>query len=356
MNRREFIAVGAGAALAIEPSYRVEEFIKSKPAWHLYARDSFAGYRQLMRPKMQWGWWVEEVANELQYFYDDMIAGKRPILALMCHPQVGKSWTATDFASWLAGKCPDKKIIFASYSDALGIRTANDVERAIKSDVYREVFSDTRIDQPGWMCNSSLIEFVGHQGSFRTTTVAGAVNGMELHLGIIDDPVKGRREANSKTTRDMTWSWLTDDFMSRFAKDAGLICVMTRWHVDDLLGRLIERMPNVRVLRYPAIAEHDLRHFYRGEYIVRHKGEALFPELKPLDFLVRRKKILTAGSWEALYQQHPIIVGGGIFPIEKLRVIPVFDRNEIRMSVRGWDKAGLLGANMPARASLGIAN
>jgi hypothetical protein len=78
----------------------------------------------------------------------------------------------------------------------------------------------------------------------------------------------------------------------------------------------------VRVLRYPAVAEHDELH--------RRKGDALFPEHKPLDFLYERKKLLTQPSWESIYQQHPIIVGGGQLPIEKLKVLPVFDRSPFR--------------------------
>jgi hypothetical protein len=72
----------------------------------------------------------------------------------------------------------------------------------------------------------------------------------------------------------------------------------------------------------------------------RDKGEALFPALKPLDFLLARRKVMSIGSWESEYQQHPIIVGGGAIPIEKLRVAKFFDKPNIRSSVRYIDKAG----------------
>ncbi len=189
---------------------------------------------------------------------------------------------------------------------------------------------------PGWQCNNSLIEYAGFKGSFHNTTVNGAINGMELHLGIIDDPVKGRQEASSKLVRDRTWNWFSDDFMTRFDKDAGMLVIMTRYHVDDLLGRMLERHKGrVKVLRYPAIAEQDTNR--------RKKGEALFPELKPVDFLLERKKVMTQASWEAQYQQNPIVVGGGILPIEKLRVLPVWNKSDAQLSVRYWDKAGTEG-------------
>ena len=87
--------------------------------------------------------------------------------------------------------------------------------------------------------------------------------------------------------------------------------IMTRWHLDDPVGRFIERFPDAKILRYPAIAEEDEKN--------RRKGEALFPEHKSLSFLLERKKAMTQASWESEYQQNPIVVGGGIFPIEKLK-------------------------------------
>ena len=245
--------------------------------------------------------------------------------------QHGKSTAATDLIAWTAGREPDLKTIFASYSSDLGVRTNLDVQRIIRSPNYRAVFPHMQIGAPGWVCNSELIEYVGRAGSFRNTTVEGAINGMELHLGVLDDPVKGYFEAQSRTVRDNTWNWFTHDFLSRFAKNSALLIFMTRWHVDDLLGRLIERFPDLRVLRYPAIAERDDNY--------RRAGEALFSELKPLDFLMERRKVLSEASWQALYQQNPIIIGGGVIPIEKLRVLPLFDRSKITRSVRYVDKA-----------------
>jgi predicted phage terminase large subunit-like protein len=295
------------------------------------ARDDFYAFRRMVRPAMIWGWWIEVVAWELQRFYEDFVAGKRPRLALMAPPQHGKSWAATDFIAWIAGKNPNLKTIFASYSADLGSRTNLDLQRMLTSETYQRIFGRIKIGTHGWQCNEELIEFAGYRGSFRNTTVMGAINGMELHLGVIDDPVKGRAEAQSRLIRDKTWNWFTDDFCSRFAANGALLIIMTRWHVDDLLGHFIERK-DVKVLRYPAIAEATDNY--------RQLGDPLFPQLKPPDFLLAQQKLLTEASWQSIYQQHPIIVGGGIFPIEKLAVLPTWDRKGIKRSVRYWDKAG----------------
>ena len=109
-----------------------------------------------------------------------------------------------------------------------------------------------------------------------------------------------------------------------------MLIIMTRWHVDDLLGRFIERWSSdIKVLRLPG----DSRE--AGEAIAS-TGEALFPELKPLDFLLARKQVHDARpSWESEYQQHPIVVGGGIFPIEKLTVAAAArSRSDHQRSVR----------------------
>jgi predicted phage terminase large subunit-like protein len=164
---------------------------------------------------------------------------------------------------------------------------------------------------------------------------------MELNLGLIDDPHKGRAEAMSKVSRDKVWHWFTDDWMPRMHKNSGQLIVQTRWHPDDLIGRYKAAEPNLRIIHFPAIAEEDERfNLDDPNAITRHRGEALFPEVKPIEHLLERKRLMTQASWESEYQQNPIIVGGGIFPIDKLRVVPVFDRTKVRKSIRYVDKAG----------------
>lgn len=601
------------------------------------------------------------------------------------------SWAAQDFMAWVAGKNPDLKIIFSSYSEDLGTTSNANLQRLMKSEKYQRVFPETRIDVHGWACNQSLIEFVDRRGSFRNTTVDGPINGMELHLGVIDDPHKGRAEAMSKAVREKTWSWFVDDFGARFAANSGMLILMcltgdtqvtmadgswkplqtlevgdevkawtpdglvnrhvtavvpqgeddvlelrtegslvrgnarhpflvwredettewvrlgdlqrgdlivqsahfdagnnrdftvdeawalgfmfgdgwvtknnkltkgynkqgltgktyetaswvtcvaskepnypertkraieilqrkfgctfkqtrfgywrcekaelgrwlyayglqagaknkrvphvlyqqisylrkafldgfaaadgsleergeysvqainlsnrllvddlrhlarslghrvrnvseqrrkldyalppnslvaqewfsanfgyhwktvtsqplrlarvksikpcgraevfdisvageanfladglvahnTRWHVDDLLGRYLEKFPETRIVRFPAIAEeNEYCNPTEPDTPTRRRGQALFPAVKPLRFLLERKKLMTELSWESEYQQNPIVLGGGLFPIDKLQTLNMFDRNEVRQTVRYWDKAGTEG-------------
>jgi predicted phage terminase large subunit-like protein len=318
------------------PLDRVRLLAEAERAW-AEARETFVAFRQYMRPESVWNWWTQDVALELQQFYDDMVAGRRPKLALMAPPQHGKTTTAEDFIAWVAGRNPNWKTIYASYSEELGVTRNLNLQRIFMSPRYQHVFGNTRVGLPGWTCNSESIEYCGHAGSFRNTTVNGQINGLELHLGVLDDPMKGRAEASSPIVRDRTWAWFVDDFCTRFAADSGMLVIGTRWRVDDPIGRFVERFPKVHVLRYPAIAE------VKDEF--RDVGEALFPQFKPLELLLERKKTQTRAGWESEYQQHPIIVGGGILPIEKLKVVPTWDRSQIMKSVRYVDKAGTEGGD-----------
>jgi hypothetical protein len=113
----------------------------------LLARDNFGLFRREIRPGMIWGWWTQEVAWQLQRFYNEMVAGLRPKLAISSPPQHGKSWAATDFIAYVAGKQPDRKTIFGSYSDDLGIRTNADLQRIITGEPFKRIFPDTKISE-----------------------------------------------------------------------------------------------------------------------------------------------------------------------------------------------------------------
>jgi hypothetical protein len=226
MSRRHFMAAAAAAAAPIQPEniiYNSNQIPVIKTNEAREARYSFKVFRQTVRPDMKWNWMVEDITKELQMFYNAFEKGKRPKLAIQLPPQHGKSWSAEDFAAWVAGKHTDWKTIYASYGADLGTLRNRNLYRLFKSPRYQEIFPDFVIEQAGYQCNTDLIEYCGDTGSFRNTTIEGTINGMELHLGIVDDYAKGRAEANSKNARDKTWRWFTDDFMARFAQDSATL-------------------------------------------------------------------------------------------------------------------------------------
>lgn len=277
------------------------------------AREDFWAYRQFINgKKLKIGWWQKEIAEILMQFYQDLIDGLRPIYIIQAPPQHGKSSQIVDLISWMAGKNPDLRTIYASFSERLGVRSNLKLQKIFDSEKYKKIFPETKINSSNAVTVSSqtlrnreIIEYVDHDGFFRNTTVRGSVTGESLDIGIVDDPIKGRAEANSATIRDLSWNWFTDDFFSRFSDEAGMLMILTRWHVDDPAGRLQKYNPDVKVFRYPALAEKNEEN--------RKIGEALFPEHKPVSFLLERKKIMKPSSWEALYQQNPFVDAGEYF-------------------------------------------
>ena len=300
------------------------------------ARRSFWAFRQLIDPEIKKGWWQKDAAYHLQQFYDDMVAGKRPKLVIEAPPQHGKSRMITEFIAWLAGKNPDCRTIYTSVSERLGMRANKECQRIYSLERYKKCFPDTKISGKNvvtalaYARNSELIEYIDHTGYFRNTTVNGSIVGESLDLGVIDDPIKGRKEASSKTVRDSTWAWLTDDFFTRFSEDAGMLAILTRWHVDDPIGRLKKKLgDDVKVITYKAIAEQDEQH--------RLAGEPLFPEHKSLELLEGLRANMQPENWESLYQQNPIIKGGNMVKVSEFKrhkIIP----DGLRI-VQSWDTA-----------------
>lgn len=308
-------------------NYRTLELVKELRLRE--ARESFFAYRKLTNSKLKLGWWQEEVCHQLQQFYDDLTANKRPQLVIQAPPQHGKSDLIVSFISWIAGKNPELRTIYTSFSERLGVRANLKLQRLYDSQIYQDIFPNTKINSSNtvtisgqFLRNREILEYCGHLGYFRNTTVGGSITGEGLDLGVIDDPIKGRKEANSKTIRDGVWDWFTDDFFTRFSENAGLLCILTRWHIDDPIGRLIAQNPSIKVLSYPAIAINNEPN--------RKEGEALFPEHKSIDFLLERKKLMDSTSWLSLYQQSPIVVGGEIIKGEWFKRYSLLPKLEYR--------------------------
>jgi hypothetical protein len=110
---------------------------------------------------MKCGWWQHEIADVLQRFYRRLINGERPKLVLMAPPQHGKTEQIKDFIAWMAGKRPDLKTIFATYSDELGVAVNKDLQRIMTSERSVAIFGDRLGDSgSGWLRNSNLLEYI----------------------------------------------------------------------------------------------------------------------------------------------------------------------------------------------------
>lgn len=230
------------------------------------------------------------------------------ILAIHMPPQHGKSKTITEtLPSWYLGRHPDHSIIEISYSEDFAKKFGRR-NRAKISEFGKELFG---IELAKDSSSASQFEIQGHQGGMLSRGIGTAITGNPCHLMIIDDPIKNKSEAYSPTFRDRIYDEWVNTFRSRLQAHAKIIIIMTRWHEDDLVGRLLEEEKNIRYLRIPCECESS------EDLLGREIGDALCPELgKDRIWLHQFKETMISkeGSlaWNALYQGRPTAQEGNM--------------------------------------------
>jgi len=298
------------------------------------SRNSFQDFVRYTKPEYTWGWFNEMLCERLQQFYQDYLDGKNPRLMIFAPPRSGKSELASRrFPSWLLGIKNSLNVIATSYGSDLANRMSRDCQRIVEDRRFTKVFDDTTLNQNNRRrLTEGAIRTVEHweilngdgkltTGDYRCAGVGGGITGQGFDIGIIDDPVKDYKEASSKTTQQTNMEWYDTTFYTRRNPiKNGIIIIMTRWHKKDLCGQLIERMKdgsgdNFEILSFPMEATGDEYIRVKGvKYKTRKKGDILFPERMPQDFVDACKT--NALTWSALYQQNPTIAGGNFFKAE----------------------------------------
>ena len=167
------------------------------------------------------------------------------------------------------------------------------------------------------------------RGGYFATGVQGAITGRRADLVVIDDPVRSQAEAESALVRERVWDWYRGDLVTRLRPGGRIVLVMTRWHPDDLGGRLLAEDAGWRVIRLPALAEPD-------DVLGRAPGEALWPEWEGVAALERKRAVMGERSFAALFQQSPRVAGGRLFEVSRVRVA---ERRLVGVAARAWDLA-----------------
>ena len=257
--------------------------------------------------------------------YLDKLACKeiRRLMVFM-PPRHGKSeLVSRKFPAFLLGKNPDTSIISCSYSADLASRMNRDVQRLIDSERYLELFPGTQLSnqhtrrfyETRYTRNNNMFEVVDKKGTYRSSGVGGGITGMGGEYIIIDDPVKNREDADSATMREKVYDWYTSTLYTRLEKDGCILLTLTRWHEDDLAGKLLkaaqEGADQWTILELPAVCEYPPK-----PYDVRQEGEALWKWKYDEEALEKMKVTVGSRDWAALYQQHPTPGEGGTFKRE----------------------------------------
>lgn len=264
-------------------------------------------------------WHHEALCNTL----DRWLFGDISRLMVFMPPRHGKSeLVSRRLPAYLLGRNPDATVIACSYAADLAQAMNRDVQRIVESPGYAELFPGTTLNgknirtlSGSWMRNSDIFEVVGRKGMYRCAGVGGGITGMGFTHGIIDDPIKNAEQALSETHREKVWEWYTSTFYTRQMKGGRILLTVTRWHEDDLPGRLLRlaaddpKADQWHVLTFPAEAMPAPLH----PADKRRPGEALWPQWFGLDFLSRTRAGLGSYQYAALYQQQPTPAGGAVF-------------------------------------------
>lgn len=167
----------------------------------------------------------------------DIVAGRIKRLMVFLPPRHGKSeFISKYFTAWVLGKFPDTRIILASYEADFAAswgRKARDLLEEHGPSLF-----GVRVSGKSSAANRWDIE--GHEGGMVTAGVNGPITGKGADIAIIDDPVKNDQEAMSETYRTRAWEWYKSTFRTRLQRDGAIILIMTRWHQDDLAGKLLQ--------------------------------------------------------------------------------------------------------------------
>lgn len=255
----------------------------------------------------------------------DVAEGRCRRLIVSLGPQEGKSQRVSRRTPlWLLLRNPELRIVIASYEHGVARRWGRDIRNDIIThgqDLGLSVRPDTSAAHE-W-------QLAGHRGGVYCVGIGGALTGRPADVMIIDDPHKGRKEADSETFRNAAWDWWTETARTRLAPDAPVILIMTRWHEDDLAGRLLRDDPDSwTVINLPAQANHrpergqvdplgrepgEYLESTRGRHVMRPAGSCGKHPDRPCCDWDDIKRDVGARAWNALYQGEPSPPDGTIF-------------------------------------------
>jgi predicted phage terminase large subunit-like protein len=232
---------------------------------------------------------------------------------------------------------PDSSVIAASHTASLAEHFGRQVRELIREygDLLGYGLRSTRRAAGHWLTTG--------KGEYFAAGIRGPLTGRRADLVIIDDPVKSQAEADSPVMRERIWNWYRFDLTTRLKPRGRIILIMTRWHEDDLAGRLLaQNATEWHVVRLPAIAEDD-------DPLQRHPGTVLWPDWEDEQALLRRRNTIGERAWWALFQQSPRPVVGSLFKTECVEILDAWLKPDTGMVVRAWDLAATAatGSNDP---------
>ena len=263
----------------------------------------------------------------LMRLLDKFAHGEIKKMIITTAPQCGKSELSSRMLpSFILGLNPDKKVCIGSYSTTIARDFNLDVQRIIDTDRYRELFPDTKLSsgRDNYMRNTDVIEMVGHRGSLRVVGRGGSLTSKTVDISILDDVYKDYAEGNSPVIREAAWKWYTSVVRTRLHNDSQELILFTRWHEDDLIGRLeksgeqiinISKWEDIDDIPKGAWVRINFEGLKTGEPTEidpREEGESLWEERHSREKL-EAQRALDPVQFSCLYQGDPASSEGRLY-------------------------------------------
>ena len=280
----------------------------------------------------------------------DYEEGKSTFLVVKVHPRAGKSEILSqNLTAHFIGKFPDKEVMICCYNSTLAEKNSRLARRIIEGERYKELYSKRKIEGGVQQWN---IE--GYKAMVTASGLLSGVIGNGYTLGMVDDYIAGRENAESKVIRDKIWEEFATSFLTRRAPVSITIVLATQWHIDDVIGRIERKMdkeseeydadfPKFKIVSFPATdGEGDVWVEEKEDspaHWEHQKWDYLFPERFSHEFYKQQRAVLGKYSFAALYQCSPQIRGGNQIDTKNIKM----HNNEAEFPVvryyRVWDLA-----------------
>jgi len=267
-------------------SAAAEELMKRRRA-----RGSFLGFARYRQPGDQQPMQHHQVLCDA---LDEVERGECSRLAVMMPPGSAKStYGSVLFPEYFLGRNPQLSFIAASHTAGLAERFGRRVRNGFTDPTHKILFNNGVADDNSaagkWSTNLG--------GEYLAVGVGGSVTGTRADCVVIDDPIRSREDADSDVIREKTWQWYQHDLLTRLKPGGRIVICLTRWHEDDLLGRIMEHERGKwKIIKIPMEA-------LENDPLGRQPGDRLWPEWFTQEMVTQAKA--DPRGWSSLYQQDP---------------------------------------------------
>lgn len=313
---------------------------------------------------------VEPFHEVYYYLLNEFAHGRIKRLIITMPPQHGKSEGSTRrLPAYMLGLDPEKKIAVASYNSTFASKFNRDVQRIIDSQQYHDIFPNTKLNSSNvvtvasnFLRNSNEFEVIDHKGGLKSVGRGGALTGSKVDIMIMDDLYKDYMEGNSPIIREAVWEWYLTVVKTRLHNDSQELIVFTRWHEEDLIGRLesygkVHTIKSLNEIKGLKLGENEwikvnfeaIKTGAKTEIDSREKGEALWPEKHSFEKLQSVKE-LDPEKFNCLYQGDPQSAEGLLYgKFKTYKALPEIKirKNYTDTADTGKDKLCSINYDMP---------